>query len=132
MATFAIQDKSIAASSAPCTLAQELNAAEPKRALRNETNAGMKIVPSTSSEREVTSYLIGLDGKPGAALLAASVRDVLVRIDSVCAITGLSVPTIYRLMSRKKFPRPLKITTTARAWKLSEVTAWVDSREGTS
>jgi prophage regulatory protein len=75
------------------------------------------------------SYLIGAEGKPGAALLAASVRDVLLRIGDVCAVTGLSVPTIYRLMSRDQFPRPLKITRTARAWKLSEVTAWVDSRE---
>jgi prophage regulatory protein len=75
------------------------------------------------------NYLIGLDDKPGAALLAASVRDVLIRIANVCAITGLSVPTIYRLMSREKFPRPVKITSTARAWKLSEITAWVDSRE---
>jgi prophage regulatory protein len=78
------------------------------------------------------SYLIGLDDKPGAALLAASVRDVLIRINNVCAITGLSVPTIYRLMSRDRFPRPVKITTTARAWKLSEVTAWVESREAAS
>ena len=75
------------------------------------------------------SYLIGLDGKPGAALLAASVRDVLVRIGDVCAITGLSVPTIYRLMTQNGFPRPVKITRTARAWKLSELAAWVDSRE---
>ena len=74
-------------------------------------------------------YLIGLDDQPGAALLAASVRDVLLRIDTVCGITGLSVPTIYRLMSRNEFPRPVKITSTARAWRLSEVTAWVDSRE---
>jgi prophage regulatory protein len=78
------------------------------------------------------SYLIGLDGKPGAAFLAASVRDVLVRINDVCAITGLSVPTIYRLMSRNKFPRPFKITKTARAWKLSEITAWMESRESAS
>ena len=75
------------------------------------------------------SYLIDLDGQAGAALLAASVRDVLVRIDTVCAMTGLSVPTIYRLMGRNKFPGPVKITNTARAWRLSEVTAWVDSRE---
>jgi prophage regulatory protein len=75
------------------------------------------------------SYLIGVDGKPGAAFLAASVRDVLLRIDTVCAISGLSVPTIYRLMSQNKFPRPVKITNTARAWKLSEIGAWVESRE---
>jgi len=78
---------------------------------------------------DAASYLIGLDDRPGAALLAASVRDVLIRIDNVCAITGLSVPTIYRLMTQDKFPRPVKITNTARAWKLSEIAAWVDSRE---
>jgi predicted DNA-binding transcriptional regulator AlpA len=72
---------------------------------------------------DAASYLIGLDDKPGAALIAASVRDVPVRVNNVCAITGLSVPTIYRLMGRNRFPRPLKITSTARAWKLSEVTA---------
>ena len=75
------------------------------------------------------SHLIGFDDHPGTALLAASVRDVLRRIDTVCAITRLSVPTVYRLMSRNKFPRPVKITNTARAWRLSEVTAWVESRE---
>jgi prophage regulatory protein len=75
------------------------------------------------------SYLVGLDDKPGAALLAASVRDVLIRIDNVCAITGLSVPTIYRLMNQHNFPRPLKITKSARAWRLSEIMAWIDSRE---
>jgi prophage regulatory protein len=76
-----------------------------------------------------TSYLIGLDDKPGAALLAASVRDVLLRIDNVCALTGLSVPTIYRLMAKDAFPRPVKITATARAWKLSEIASWIDTRE---
>ncbi len=78
---------------------------------------------------EAASYLIGLDDQPGSALLAASVRDVLIRIENVCAITGLSVPTIYRLMAKGIFPRPLKITASARAWKLSEITAWVESRE---
>ena len=78
---------------------------------------------------DAASYLIGLEDKPGVALLAASVRDVLIRIGNVCAITGLSVPTIYRLMARNAFPRPVKITSTARAWKLSEIRGWVDSRE---
>jgi prophage regulatory protein len=75
------------------------------------------------------SYMIGVDGKPGAAFLAASVRDVLLRINDVCAVTGLSVPTIYRLMGKGAFPRPVKITAAARAWKLSEITGWVETRE---
>jgi len=95
-------------------------------------SAASTVLPLESSAKPETvtpANYLGLDNTPGAGLLAASVRDVLVRIDNVCAITGLSVPTIYRLMSQNKFPRPLKITRTARAWKLSEVTAWVDSRE---
>ena len=84
---------------------------------------------TTVSKPEPAGYLLGVEGKPGEALLAASVRDVLLRVGDVCAITGLSVPTIYRLMGRNRFPRPLKITGSARAWKLSEVTAWVESRD---
>ena len=88
----------------------------------------MSSVVRKHSHLDLEAYLISLEGKPGAALLAASVQDVLVRISDVCAITGLSVPTIYRLMGRNRFPRPVKITNAARAWKLSEITAWVDSR----
>src|SRR3954467_2040253 len=75
------------------------------------------------------AYLIGLEDKPGTAVPTASVRDVLLRAPDVCAVTGLSVPTIYRLMGRGKFPRPLKITEAAKAWRLNEITAWIDSRD---
>jgi len=88
----------------------------------------MSRTTETESPFHFESYLIGPDGAPGSALIAASVRDVLVGITDVCAITGLSVPTLYRLMGRNRFPRPLKITNAARAWKLSEITAWIDSR----
>lgn len=89
----------------------------------------MSSIARNNGRFDLESYLIGLEGKSGAGLLAASVRDVLVRITDVCAITGLSVATIYRLMGRNNFPRPVKITSTARAWKLSEITAWVDGRQ---
>jgi predicted DNA-binding transcriptional regulator AlpA len=32
-------------------------------------------------------------------------------------------------MAKHEFPRPVKLTSYARAWKLSEVKAWIDSRE---
>ncbi len=78
---------------------------------------------------KTVSDLLGVENKPGKELLAASLREMLLRIDAVCAVTGLSMPTIYRLMSRGQFPRPVKITGYARAWKLSEVMRWIDSRE---
>jgi prophage regulatory protein len=73
--------------------------------------------------------LLGLAGTPTTELLAASLREMLLRIDTVSTITGLSIPTLYRLMSQGNFPRPLKITGHARAWKLSEVMQWIDSLE---
>jgi prophage regulatory protein len=75
------------------------------------------------------SYLIIDDDQPGAALLAASVRDILIRRAAVCEIVGLSAGTLYRLMSEGRFPRPFKITGTAVAWRLREVEAWVAARE---
>jgi prophage regulatory protein len=87
--------------------------------------------PLTHSKNAVPceSYSIPLTDTSLAALLAATGCDVLIRVDGVCEITALSVPTIYRLMSKGTFPRPFKITASARAWKLSEVLAWVESRE---
>jgi prophage regulatory protein len=83
--------------------------------------------------RELTaktvSELLGVDKKPGTALLTGSLREMLLRIDTVCAITGLSTPTIYRAMAKGGFPRPVKITSYARAWKLSEIMQWIDSRD---
>lgn len=55
--------------------------------------------------------------------------DPFLRIDTVVALVGLSVPTIYRLMSRGDFPRPLQLTRSARGWKLSDVTNWMHGRE---
>ncbi len=73
--------------------------------------------------------LLGVGGTPTTELLAASLREMLLRINTVSTITGLSVPTIYRLMSQASFPRPLRITGHARAWKLSEIMEWIDSLE---
>jgi len=49
-------------------------------------------------------------------------------IDSAAAGI-LWVPAIYQLMPKNRLLRSLNITSTARAWKLSEVTAWVESCE---
>src|SRR5687767_8939160 len=80
---------------------------------------------------EVIRKVLGPDGGPSADLVASCIPDVLLRVDRVSAICGLSVPTIYRLMSKGDFPRPLKLTNTARAWKLSQVMAWIESRADT-
>lgn len=45
------------------------------------------------------------------------------------ALTGLSRSTIYAMMSRGDFPRPVKLTGKAVGWTEAAITEWMDSRE---
>lgn len=47
-------------------------------------------------------------------------------------ITGLSRSTIYDLMGKGQFPRPVKLTAKAVAWPESAVSDWLNSRHRTS
>ena len=60
-------------------------------------------------------------------------QDRLLRRREVERITGMSRASIYRLMQRGEFPRPVKVGSTAVRWKESDLTAWIESRpEATS
>lgn len=55
--------------------------------------------------------------------------ETLLRRPQVEALVGLSRSAIYKAMSEGTFPRPLKLGTQARAWRKSEIVAWIESRE---
>lgn len=44
-------------------------------------------------------------------------------------LTGLSRSTIYAMMSRGEFPRPVKLTGKAVGWTDAAISEWMDSRE---
>lgn len=44
-------------------------------------------------------------------------------------LTGLARSTIYDLMSKGLFPRPVKITGKAVAWQESSIAAWMAQRQ---
>lgn len=50
------------------------------------------------------------------------------RRTDVETITGLSRSTIYLMMSRGEFPRPVKITGKAVAWPESVIRNWLAER----
>lgn len=52
----------------------------------------------------------------------------LYRRPAVQEITCLSRSSIYDLMRQGKFPRPIKLTGKAVAWRESDLTAWLESR----
>ena len=51
------------------------------------------------------------------------------RLCHVIETTGLSKSTIYLMMSRGQFPRPIKLTGKAVAWPESAISQWLESRE---
>ncbi|MDO5643075.1 MAG: AlpA family phage regulatory protein [Paracoccus sp. (in: a-proteobacteria)] len=51
------------------------------------------------------------------------------RRPEVEAATGLSRSTIYAMMSRGEFPRPIKLTGKAVGWPEKAVADWLNSRE---
>lgn len=53
----------------------------------------------------------------------------LLRRPEVEARTGLSRSTIYGWMKRGDFPAPVKLGTHLVAWRESDVTNWLESRE---
>jgi predicted DNA-binding transcriptional regulator AlpA len=81
------------------------------------------------SPKSPVSDLLGVDLDPENSLIASCIRELCLRIGMVSSITGLSVPTIYREIAQDRFPRPIKITVGARAWKLSEIMGWIETRE---
>lgn len=51
----------------------------------------------------------------------------LIRRPALEALVGLSRSTIYEMMQRGEFPRPVKIGRRAVAWRESAVLAWSQS-----
>jgi prophage regulatory protein len=50
------------------------------------------------------------------------------RRPAVEAMTGLSRSTIYDLMAKGEFPKPVKLTAKAVAWPESAIADWLASR----
>lgn len=49
----------------------------------------------------------------------------LERLPDVCARTGLSKASVYRLIRNGKFPAPFPLTGRTRAWDSAAVDAWI-------
>lgn len=52
----------------------------------------------------------------------------LIRLTQVTFETGLPKSTVYWLMARGDFPKPLKLSARAVAWNTDDIQAWKNSR----
>lgn len=55
------------------------------------------------------------------------IKDKLLRIQDVSEITTLAKSTIWQKLAKSDFPKPLRLTNSIRAWKGSDIEAWINS-----
>ena len=55
-------------------------------------------------------------------------RDRLIRLPDVENVTGCKKSTLYALMAKNEFPKPLRLSTRMVAWPESAVLQWVQDR----
>ncbi|MBX9715294.1 AlpA family transcriptional regulator [Methylibium sp. Root1272] len=53
---------------------------------------------------------------------------LLLRLPAVMKLTGLGRSTIYRMVSERRFPCPVRITKRAVAWRRVDLDQWSDTR----
>lgn len=53
---------------------------------------------------------------------------MFIRLNKVIEMTGLSRPTVYRLIQQGKFPKQVKLGERSVAWLLEEVEQWMKER----
>jgi len=52
----------------------------------------------------------------------------LVRLPQVVARTSLSRSTIYEMMGKRRFPRPVKLNLRSNGWVEAEISHWLAAR----
>jgi prophage regulatory protein len=58
----------------------------------------------------------------------AGVGDSILRLPAVLARVGLSRDTVYRLIRKGAFPRPLTLSTQSVGWRASDIDRWIAER----
>ena len=53
----------------------------------------------------------------------------ILRLPAVCEVTGLGRSTIYKKLSERSFPQPVRLGTRAVGWKTRDVVAWLEDPE---
>jgi len=52
----------------------------------------------------------------------------ILKLPEVIKATGLSRSTIYKLISKNRFPKQIKLTSFSSGWLKSEIALWIEER----
>ena len=61
--------------------------------------------------------------------MTSTITPQILRLPEVVATTRISKATIYRLLNRDGFPRPIKLGERCVGWRRGEVDSWLESRD---
>ncbi len=56
-------------------------------------------------------------------------QDVMIGIQEVSVLTGMSRTTIYRLRKKNRFPKPHEYSWNMLRWPRNEVLEWIESHK---
>ena len=56
-------------------------------------------------------------------------NDRILRVREVVDLVGMHRSTLYKMMGRGEFPRPLRIGPNSRGWRQSDIDAWLANLE---
>jgi prophage regulatory protein len=52
----------------------------------------------------------------------------LMRLPEVVRLTGIPRSSVYSMVSKNLFPRPIKLSERSSAWRLDELQVWIEAR----
>ena len=55
-------------------------------------------------------------------------RNTIIRLETVCQMTGLSKASIYKQVGLGQFPKGIKLTQRAAGWDEEAIAAWIDAK----
>jgi prophage regulatory protein len=73
--------------------------------------------------------MAGADPRGARRPLDSTEACALLRLPKVLQLTGLKKTTLYGLMRRNGFPRPVQLTDRLVAWRSADVAGWAQGRE---
>lgn len=59
---------------------------------------------------------------------AGTLPDALLKVQTVEAMTGLSRPSVYRLMAAGRFPQPVRFGRRCTRWPAAAVREWIQTQ----
>lgn len=59
----------------------------------------------------------------------AQTPERVLRLPETSAMVGLKRASIYALMAEGRFPRPVRLSARAVAWRMSDLQRWLSERE---